>query len=253
VSLGSEDDGRAQPRILTSVIACFSLLEFMSGMDKPARLSDLARQTQTSKGTLHQRLATLVEVGWVEQSDGGRYRLTTKAFRVGHGALEQSDIGSRIRPCFESLARTTGETTSLAVLDGAEALIVDRIDSDHVLRLDIRVGVRLPLAESASGRVLMAYCGDHEQERLRRAGVPLLSEDLLAKIRAEGLSVSVNERWAGVFAAAAPVFGTEGRLLAAVVVSGPVQRYDPQRVADAVTTAARDMSTAIAGSAHRSS
>src|SRR5437763_17151168 len=104
-------------RVLGSALKCLALLEALAVESGPVGVSELARRTDTARGTTYQRLQTLVAAGWVEAVGAGKYRLTMRALIVGNAVLEQADLGSRILPTLTALAARTGETSSLAVLD----------------------------------------------------------------------------------------------------------------------------------------
>jgi DNA-binding IclR family transcriptional regulator len=199
------------------------------------------------RATVHQQLSTLVHAGWVEQVDDGRYRLTLRATRIGHRALEQANLGSRIQSVLEALAADTGEAVSLAVLDESDTLIVQRVESEHVLRADLHVGTRMPLATSASGRVLVAFSSPDRVASLRAAGVQLPPDAVLAEIRENGYAVSVSEFIEGIFAVAAPIFDGAGGLLAALSAAGPSSRFDPHAAVEPVVRAACEINRVLGG------
>jgi len=244
----------AAPRLLTSTLKCFALLDTIAEQPGPARLSDLARIQNVGRATVHQQLATLVDAGWVEQVDDARYRLTLRATRIGHRALKQANLGGRIQSSLETLAVDTGEAVSLAVLDESEALIVQRVESGQVLRLDLGVGTRMPLGTSASGRVLLAFSPEERVRSIRESGVRLPSDETLKlkQIREQGYAVSVSEYIDGIFAVAAPIFNASGGLLAVLSAAGPSSRFDPQAAVEPVTRLAADINRILRGCTPRS-
>lgn len=220
-------DGVPRPRLLTSTLKCFALLDSIAQHTGPVRLSDLARLEGTSRATMHQRLATLVEAGWVERLEDSRYRLTLRATSMAHCALEQAELGARVHPHLERLASDTGEAVSITVLSSNAALIVQRVESGHLLRLDLVVGTRMPLRTSASGRVLVAFAPSELVDSLRSAHVDIPSEDDLVSIRSNGYAVSANDYIDGISAVAAPMFAQKRLLHASLSLAGPATRFDP--------------------------
>jgi len=235
------------PRLLTSTLKCLTLLEVIADQPGPARLSDLARQTGAGRATVHQQLSTLAHAGWVEQVDGGRYRLTLRPARLAYRALRQASLGMRVQPTLEKLAGTTGEAVSLAVLDDTEALIVQRVESGQKLRLDLDVGTRMPLDTSASGRVLAAFSEPDRIQRLRAANVPLPPDDTLETIREEGYAMAVDEYIEGIFAVAAPVTDPATGALMALSAAGPSSRFDPHAAVDSVLCTADEIRAVLGG------
>jgi DNA-binding IclR family transcriptional regulator len=215
---------------------------------EPLRLSDLARLTGTGRGTVHQQLATLVEGGWVEQCADNRYRPALHSARIGYLALRQASLAQRLRPHLESLAASTLAAASIAVLDGSEALIVQRAEPGRVLLAGLRVGSRLPLASSASGRVLAAYASPEQLIALERLSAALPLEEMQSSIRARGCAVSVGEYLDYVYAVAAPLFDDSGALLAALSIAGPSSRFDGGPAVESVLKSAAAMNLMLSGS-----
>jgi DNA-binding IclR family transcriptional regulator len=237
----------SETRVLGSALKCLGLLDVLSEAADSAGVAELARATDTGRGTVHQQLSTLVHAGWVEKSENGRYRLTLKAARIGHRAIEQASLGQRIRPALELLAQRTSEAVSLAVLDETEALIIQRVESDRVLRADLGVGSRMPLSTSASGRVLLAHASPAQWAALASRNVELPTDDVLNAVRELGYSVSVNEFREGIFALAAPVFDAVGHLLGALSTAGPSSRLDLESALPPLLATAREINALLAG------
>ncbi|MCZ7662895.1 MAG: IclR family transcriptional regulator [Thermoleophilia bacterium] len=235
------------PRVLTSALRCLALLERVAESSTSVGVSELARELGVGRGTVHQQLSTLVAAGWVEQMDGGRYRLTLRATRLGYHALEQANLGQRIRPSLEALAAATSLAVSLAVLDDGEALIVQRVESGQILRIGLGVGVRMPLVTSASGRVLVAFSPDEQVAALRERGVPLPAADIIERIRREGVAISKDEYLEDIVAVAAPVFDMAGHLLAALSVAGLSSKFEEEPTVTHVHAAAAEVNGILGG------
>ncbi len=234
-------------RLLTSTLKSLAVLEAIADSPDPIGISELARARGTGRGTVHQQVATLVQAGWVEQTADSRYRLSLRCTRIGHRALEQVKLGTRIRPVLEALAASTSEAVSVAVLDDTEALIIQRVESEQVLRADLGVGTRMPLATSASGRVLVAYSDPQVVEALRLRRVALPSEEEVARVRAEGHATSPREYIDDIFAAAAPVFDVAGSLLAALSTAGPAWRFNAAAALQPLRAAADEINFMLSG------
>jgi DNA-binding IclR family transcriptional regulator len=201
------------------------LLEVLASSPRGMRLPEIANAMGLSRPTAYQRLLTLVEAGWVEQDDQSRYRLSMHVCRFAAAALEQADLGSRVRPILEALVHEAKETASLAVLDRGVPCIVSRVESDSLLRAEQKIGTTLSLEGSASGRILTAFADEATLRRLRDSGKALASEDVLAAARAEGYALSSGYTRTGVIAIAAPVFDIHGRCTATVSLVMPQTRF----------------------------
>lgn len=178
----------------------------------PLSLGALVEATGLSRATAH-RLAVALEVhGLVRRDDAGRFALGPR--------LTGRDLGVLARPALERLRDRTGESVQLYVRRGDRRVCLASLESPHGLRTIVAVGASLPLDAGSAGKVLR---GD-------------------ADAAAGGWAQSVEEREPGVASVSAPVRDPDGEVVAAVSVSGPVERTTRapgRRYADAVTEAAR--------------
>jgi DNA-binding IclR family transcriptional regulator len=216
---------------------CLALLDALSSTPGPAGVSELARMTETARGTTYQQLQTLVAAGWVEPVGEGKYRLTLRALVVGNAVLEQADLGSRILPTLTALAGRTGETSSLAVLDRDSAMIIQRVASDRALKADIKAGTRMPLETSASGRVLIAFCGEDAVENARMSGATLPPQEIIDEARAAGFASQHDEYFRGMSSIAVPITSTKLGVIA-LAITAPSARYDQGAALQALESAA---------------
>jgi IclR family acetate operon transcriptional repressor len=232
---------------LSSALKTFRVLDVIASSPAPMRLADIARAADEARGAVHKRLVTLVEAGCVEQGDDGLYRLTLRTIAHGVMAMEQASLGTRLGSALDELVALTGETASIAILDGAEAVIVRRVETRELLRADLRVGTRLALDRTASGRILLAYAPESTIAKLAAAGVRLPPGDLLRQVRQDGVAASDAQDPPSVSAVAAPIFDPAGACLCALTSSGPYVRFDADRCAAAVRDIASRISAQLRG------
>jgi DNA-binding IclR family transcriptional regulator len=177
----------------------------------PMTLTELVDATGLPRATAH-RLAAALEVhGFVGRDGDGRFQPGPR--------LSQPRLAAVARPALEALRDATGESVQLYVRRGEQRLCVEALESPHGLRTIVPVGAVLPLDVGSAGKVLR--------------------EDPAALER--GWAESVEERQKGVASVSAPVY-EDGRVVAAVSVSGPLERTTRapgRRYAKAVVDAAR--------------
>jgi DNA-binding IclR family transcriptional regulator len=168
--------------------------------DEPRSLADLVAATRLPRPTAH-RLAVALEAHDLLRRDGtGRFCLGLRLIALGHEAAEALPVWAAARPTLAWLLGETGESVQLFVRDGSERVCVESLESTRELRTIVPVGARLPLTAGSAARVLLGESGP------------------------EGWVASVAEREEGVASVSAPIRGVRGELLAAVSVSGPIQR-----------------------------
>lgn len=241
------DSGPTGVRPLSSVVKTLAVLEALAGARRSLRLAELSRAMAMARGTTYQRLVTLIRAGWVEQIEDGSFRLTLHATRIGNAALEQASLGDRMVPFLRSLVDEAGETASLAVLDGVDPIIVQRVESSGVLRAELRVGATLSLDHSASGQVLAAFAEPHQRTLFAERGAALPAETVMAAVRATRFAVSTSQRIEGIGAVAAPIFDAAGHCLAALSLVGPLPRFETERMRGPLLAAAERINSFLQG------
>jgi DNA-binding IclR family transcriptional regulator len=211
-------------RPLASALKTLALLDHLGRLSHPVRLAALSRELGTPRATIYQRLLTLMEGGWVEQTPDGQFRLTLRAARLAQAATEQAGLGVRTLPVLEALTAETGEAASLAAIEGDEPCIVQRVEPKGVLRIEMRVGATMSLGESASGRVLLAFAEPALAARLR-ALAGEVDAAMLEGVRRARHAISSGRTMDGIRAAAVPVLDHRGHCIAALSLVAPVQRF----------------------------
>jgi DNA-binding IclR family transcriptional regulator len=142
-----------------------------------------------------------------------------------------------IRPFMEELSRRTGETVLLGVLNRVEGVImyVEIIDSPHPVRYQVPIGTIRSLYATTAGRLLLAYSEKQWRDEYlasatfkAKTAVPMSRSSLkkeLEKIRAEGMSYSIDAYMKGLASVAVPVFDADGKCVAALNIAGPSDRF----------------------------
>lgn len=235
-------------RPLSTVLKTLKVLDLMAHSNASMRLAEIARRLDGTRATVYQRLHTLATAGWIEQLPDGAYRLTMRAAQLAHAAVEQGSLGERVLPVLQNLTQRTGETSSLAVIDDVDAIIVQRVEARGMLRTDLHVGSALSMHESASGRILVAFGPPSLKARLKQRGVRIAPDRVLAAIRKEGIAVAGGgPTLRGIRVAAVPIFGRDGHCLASLSVTGPEQGFDLAKIEPAIRDAAGKLNAILAG------
>ncbi|MBB3674995.1 IclR family pca regulon transcriptional regulator [Modestobacter versicolor] len=205
------------------VLACFST-------ERPAMsLSEVAGRVGLARPTARRLLLTLEELGFV-RSTGGQFQLTPRVLTLGMayvGALGLWDIA---RPHLAELVARTGESSSMAQLDGSDIVYVARVAVPKLITLRVEIGTRFPAAQTSQGKVLLAALSPDELARTlaepSRAGLPPYIgrtagqlADELTEVRARGWALADEELAPGVRSVAVPVRDGEGRVRAAMNVT----------------------------------
>ena len=204
-----------------------------------ATLAALVERTGLSRATVH-RLAVALEVHRLLARDrDGRWALGPRLGELA-AAPSADALVERAGPVLARLRDTTGESAQLYRRQGDRRLCVAAAERGSGLRDTVPVGSSLPLSAGSAAQVLLAWSPDDPL-----AADAAFSPRTLAEVRRRGWAHSVAERESGVASVSAPVRTRDGRVLAAVSVSGPLERLtrSPGRLhAEAVCAAAAELS-----------
>ena len=219
-------------------------------------LAELARRTGLAKTTAHRLLRELSGWDLVERTPGG-FRLGMRLFELGSQVPRQRGLREAAAPFLADLFEATHETVHLAIPDGAEVVYVQKLESRGGPKVPSRVGGRLPAHCTGVGKAMLAFAPPDQVDAVVAAGLrrraprtvvaPGLLRQELADIRERGVALEHEESTVGITCVAAPILDADSRAVAAVSVTGWVNRIDPARFAPAVRTAALGISRVLRG------
>jgi DNA-binding IclR family transcriptional regulator len=194
----------------------------------PRTLNELVEATGIARATAHRLAVALEAHGLVRRDPEGRFALGVRLIALGRAAADAVPLAALAADALERLRAETSESVQLYVREGDRRVCIAALESPHGLRTIVPTGASLPLGLGSAGRLLAAGAGDPDGEGPRWVE-------------------SVGEREAGVASVSSPVRDGEGRIVAAVSVSGPIDRIGPEpgrRHGDAVVRAARRIEAA---------
>ncbi|HEV7849362.1 MAG TPA: IclR family transcriptional regulator [Mycetocola sp.] len=198
-------------------------------------LTAIADRAGLPLSTTHRMVAEWVSWGGLARQEDGRYSLGMRLWEVGVQTPTARNLRTIALPYLEDLYESSREHVHLAILDGRDALYLEKLSGHHAVRVISRVGGRLPLHSTGVGLVLLAYAPNdlidaYLSESLDKylPGTVTSPGELrkrLAGIRAHGVAVMSEEMTAGSSSLAAPIRDRTGRVVAAVSI---VTRTNPQ-------------------------
>ena len=223
----SDDTGRP----VGSVARALALLDALA--EAPAGVNALARRIGVNPSSASRLLATLERGGLVERDPGGPYRLGLHLVALADRVLARLDVRELARPQLRALVEETGETATLSVPGGDDAVTVDFVPGESSVVSMARLGRPSIGHATATGKVLLAFAGREPStlhrytERTFTDPARLVAE--LAAVRAQGWAEAEGEREPDLNAIAAPVVGRGGALVAILGVQGPAARLTAAR------------------------
>lgn len=200
-------------------------------------LSEIAARISLHKSTVHRLLAALESKGFLQRNvQTEKYRLGFRVWELSANLTREDDPAVILLPEMEKLRDLLGETVSLYVIDGLERIRIQAVQSNQPIRRVAPVGAKMSLAVGASSKVLVAFADQRLlQELLTSPNWPDSVEkhqyqEQLKQIKQVGFATSSEEREVGAAAVSAPIYDKQGKVFAALSVSGPSSRLTEEKM-----------------------
>ena len=218
-----------------------AILELLTEHAAGLTLTEIQQKLELPKSSTYTLLTTMTARGFLEQDASRRYRVGIRLWQAGKAYVAAADLEATAVPYMEAVRDALNETVQLATLDGTDNVYVGKVDSRQQLRLESRVGVRLPAYATGIGKALLTMLDDDEI-KARFADVHFVRytpqtitsvSRLLATVRdarARGHAEDHGEYTPGVFCIAMPIHNDGAARLTAMSVSIPEARKTPSLI-----------------------
>lgn len=227
------DDGGGRPRYAIESVDSALRMLVMLRRDGRLSVSAAARELGVARSTAHRLISMLRYHEFAVQAADRSYR--PGPMLHGLAPRPSSHLAALVEPHLRRLSSQVGETTNLMVLRGADVLFVQSAETDQVLRVGSRRGVRLPARSTSGGRVLLA---ELEVDRIVALHPEVESDphaldsllSMLVTVRRQGFGTNYEESEHGVTALGVAIRGPRGRTEAAISIAAPTARYRKRQV-----------------------
>ncbi len=225
---------RAVDRAL-DILLCFSK------QTPQLTMTQIAEQVGMNKSTVHRLLGTLEKKRFVQRDQAtGLYQLGIRLLQMAYLTLEQSDLRHCAASYLRRLCEQHRETITLSVLDDADVVFLEVVESQQRVKLAASTGQRLPAFATAAGKAMLAYLPEQTVEKYIERGMQQFTSQTiqtpefffkdLDQTRVRGFAISKQEYEDEINAVAAPILDPTGRPIAAITVAGPAYRLLPERM-----------------------
>ncbi len=220
---------------MTTLDKFFSLITILEKKG-PLTRKDLLEETGMDKSTLHRFLTEMSKEGFLSLNTvTNRVHLGYRFLNLATKVKESLRITELARPAMIELRILTGETVHLAEFDGTSLHYIDKIESDHTIRMHSKIGAEIPFHSTALGKAILAYQEDRYIEDFlagcsfsRRTPRTIDNrKDLraeLGEVKKNGYALDREEDNEGICCLAVPIFDDIGRVRHAVSVSAVASR-----------------------------
>ncbi len=245
-------------RFISSLARGLSILEAYDQAHPRLGIADLAKITGLSKSTIYRLIYTLRSLGYIiPDGQGNKYTLGPRVLSLGYAVLSSLDLREIAQSYLLKLSRRVKETVNLAVLDEWKLIYIERIKTQQIVNINLHIGSRLELYNTAMGRVLVAFnskewLGQYLQylEKIPEAepyrknkGEKLFK--ILEEVRKNDFAVNNQELTPGLLSVASPVRNREGQVVGAVNIAVSSSLYSLKRLKEEMIPPLKQTTQAI--------
>lgn len=239
------------------------ILDTISARRSELGVNEIARLVGLHKSTVSRLCATLEHAGYLERdASTNRFRLGGRAYHLAGVVVAPADLRAVARPVMVELVQSSRETATLGVREGSDIVTIDVVEGLNHMRMATRVGMRTQIHASAVAKAILAWSQEEDVDAVlanwpMKALTPstitdaLTLKERLSEVRREGYAVDMEELEVGLRCVAAPIRDPQGRVVAAVSISGPrhsMTQESMDRFGDLVRSAASTISARLGAS-----
>lgn len=230
--------------ILQTVDRALVLLEVLAEYPQGLPTKELEVLLELNKVTLHRLVTTLENRGFIEKV-GPNYLIGLKMVELSSIKLNSIELKTEAAPYLRELVNILKQPVQLAILEGHEAIFIEKIQSVNSLRMYSQIGRRIPLYCSGVGKVLMLQDTDEEiLSKLSKKAFEKFTpktlesaEEVLEQVkraREVGYAIDDEEHEEGIFCMAVPIYDYRGKIIAAISTAGQNQEFVESPPADSL-------------------
>lgn len=210
----------------------FDILELLAVENRGLGVTEIARRLELNKSTVHRILGGIADRGYIEKTQDGIYRLGIQFVKLSSERLSNIELTTEARPYLSELTNIIGQSSHLAILDGSDAVYIDKVEVVRNLRLYSQIGKRIPVYCSALGKSLLMDESDKAIiDTLNKCDfvkmtdtTKMTPQEVLLEIRnskERGWTLDDEEHDVGIRCIAAPIYDYRGKITATISVAGP--------------------------------
>ena len=220
---------------LQTVDRALQLLEILAEHPRGMQPKELEEMLELNKVTVHRLLATLENRGFVERI-GNSYVIGLKVVALSSMKLSNVELKTVASPYLRELVDKLGLPVQMAILEGQEAVFIDKIESIHSFRMYSQIGKRIPVYACGVGKVLLMQKSDEEiREELGTMEFETFTSktfsdvdeliEAVKRARKRGYAIDDEEHEVGIYCVAAPIYDYMGKIIAAISVGDTNKQF----------------------------
>lgn len=228
--------------IIQSVERALKILDLFDEFEPELKITEISDKMELNKSTVHSLLKTLEKHKYIDQNpENGKYKLGLKLIERGNCVVSTIDIRQVARTYLLDLAKRTGQTVHLGILNGKEGVYIDKIEGESAIIRFSKIGKGFPLHATAIGKVLLAFQEPKETNLLlsnynfteqTEYSITNQGEFLaqIEKVHQQGYAIDNQENELGVRCIAAPLLNFENKVLAGISISTLISQVNDEKL-----------------------
>jgi IclR family KDG regulon transcriptional repressor len=220
---------------------CFSILQHFAKSKQTLGISEISKQLELNKSTVFNIVYTLKNLEILEQLPDGKFQFGTLLYLLGNANGKKSEIIQTVHPYLEKINQRTKLSAFLGFRSGQRAIIIDKVDSAHDIKISAEIGMRLPLLAGAGGKSLLSQLSNQEIDQILSVNTlkkftaksctdkKKFKKEVL-KIRKDGIAFDDEEYIDGIVAFSVPLKANSPELQAALWAVGLKQQVRKENI-----------------------
>jgi IclR family KDG regulon transcriptional repressor len=220
---------------------CFSILQHFAKSKQPLGISEISKQLELNKSTVFNIIYTLKNLEVLEQLTDGKFQFGTLLYLLGNANGSKSQLIQTVHPYLEKINQQTKLSAFLGIRSAQSAIIIDKVDTAHDIKISAEIGMHLPLLAGAGGKALLSQLSDQAIDRIlsestlrrftaRTAIDKKRFKKEVIKTRKEGIAFDDEEYIDGVVAFSVPLKANNPDLQAAIWAVGLKQQVRKENI-----------------------
>jgi len=220
---------------LQTVDRALQLLEILAEHPRGMQPKEIEEILELNKVTVHRLLATLENRGFIERM-GNSYVIGLKIVELSSMKLSNVELKTEASPYLRDLVNKLGLPVQMAILEGNEAVFIDKIESIHSFRMYSQIGKRIPVYACGVGKILLMQKRDEEiREEMGKIQFEAFTSKTLTQVeelveaiksaRKKGYAIDNEEHELGIYCVAAPIYDYMGKIIAAISVGDTNKQF----------------------------
>ncbi|MBI1173548.1 helix-turn-helix domain-containing protein [bacterium] len=241
-----------------AVTLALRILERLAEEGRPMGVTALATALGTTKSRIFRHLQTLMQNGYIQQSDNtDRYRIGFRLVALGRAIGDHLNLVTASSRAIRDLRESLGHSTVVSQIEPDGVRILSTITGKSAIEIGVRSGSLLPFHTSAQGKIALSFGSEALRAAVMNSRLERMTDHTittaaalraeLEKIRSQGWAVAPNEALIGVNALAAPVFEASGTLVGAIAIVDSIQFIPEHPSAEQIARTIEAARTASAG------